>query len=51
LLGGYRGSPTERDAIAAGRAMLQRLTELARERKSFGFETTIASRTFAAREK
>ncbi len=40
-------SPTERDAIAAGRAMLQRLTELASERKSFGFETTLASRTFA----
>src|SRR6266852_386313 len=40
-------SPTARDAIAAGRAMLQRLTELASERKSFGFETTLASRTFA----
>jgi predicted ABC-type ATPase len=44
-------SPSERDAIAAGRAMLQRLTELARERKSFGFETTLASRTFAPKIK
>jgi predicted ABC-type ATPase len=34
--------PSQGDAIAAGRAMLRRL-----ERRSFGFETTLASRTFA----
>jgi predicted ABC-type ATPase len=33
--------------MAAGRAMLERLTQLASERKSFGFETTLASRSFA----
>ena len=39
--------PSQGDAIAAGRAMLRRLAELTRERRSFGFETTLASRTFA----
>lgn len=34
-------------AMAAGRIMLTRLRELATERKSFAFETTLASRTFA----
>jgi predicted ABC-type ATPase len=34
-------------AMAAGRVMLQRLKELAAERSSFAFETTLASRTFA----
>jgi predicted ABC-type ATPase len=34
-------------AVAAGRLMLARLTELARRRESFGFETTLASRSFA----
>jgi predicted ABC-type ATPase len=34
-------------AMAAGRVMLQRLKELAAERVSFAFETTLASRTFA----
>jgi predicted ABC-type ATPase len=34
-------------AIAAGRLMLARLNELARQRMSFGFETTLASRSFA----
>jgi predicted ABC-type ATPase len=33
-------------AVAAGRLMLARLEELARERRSFAFETTLASRTF-----
>jgi predicted ABC-type ATPase len=33
-------------AIAAGRVMLARLRELARQRVSFAFETTLASRTF-----
>jgi predicted ABC-type ATPase len=34
-------------AMAAGRAMLLRLRELAKGRSSFAFETTLASRTFA----
>jgi len=34
-------------AIAAGRVMLSRLRELAEQRLSFAFETTLASRTFA----
>jgi predicted ABC-type ATPase len=33
-------------AIAAGRVMLARLSELAGQRVSFAFETTLASRTF-----
>ena len=34
-------------AIEAGRVMLTRLRELARERKNVAFESTLASRTFA----
>ena len=34
-------------AIAAGRVMLSRLRELAAQRASFAFETTLASRSFA----
>jgi len=34
-------------AIAAGRVMLARINDLARERANFAFETTLASRTFA----
>ena len=34
-------------AIAAGRVMLARLDDLVRQRISFGFETTLASRSFA----
>ena len=36
-------------AVAAGRAMLTRLNKLASEGASFGFETTLASRSFAPR--
>ena len=36
-------------AIAAGRVMLARLSELAERRISFAFETTLASRTLAPR--
>ena len=36
-----------RAAIAAGREMLSRLHELAQDRQSFAFETTLASRHFA----
>lgn len=34
-------------ALAAGRQMLLRIRELAEQRKSFAFETTLASRSFA----
>ena len=37
----------DRAAIAAGRIMLARLDELARQRESFAFETTLASRSLA----
>lgn len=37
----------ERTAVAAGRIMLDRMNELAQARSSFGFETTLASRSFA----
>ena len=37
----------DRVALAAGRVMLARLNELARQRESFAFETTLASRSFA----
>jgi predicted ABC-type ATPase len=37
----------ERAGITAGRVMLARLHELASRRASFGFETTLASRSFA----
>ena len=36
----------DRAAMAAGRVMLARLDELARQRDSFAFETTLASRSF-----
>lgn len=37
----------ERMALAAGRIMLRRLRDLARQRVSFAFETTLSSRSFA----
>jgi predicted ABC-type ATPase len=37
----------EQVALTAGRIMLSRLRELARQRASFAFETTLASRSFA----
>ncbi len=37
----------ERVALAAGRVMLTRLRELARQKVDFAFETTLASRRFA----
>ncbi len=39
----------DRTAMAAGRIMLGRLEELARQRISFAFESTLASRSFAPR--
>jgi len=44
---GLSGFAPERAAMAAGRAMLARIRELARQRASFAFETTLASRSFA----
>src|SRR4051812_49433798 len=37
----------DRAALAAGRVMLTHLQALAKNRETFAFETTIASRTFA----
>src|SRR5258706_4725877 len=37
----------ERAAFEAGRIMLKRLRELAEQRKSFAFETTLATRSYA----
>jgi predicted ABC-type ATPase len=44
---GLSGFEPEGAAMAAGRIMLARLHELARQRSSFAFETTLASRSFA----
>jgi predicted ABC-type ATPase len=44
---GLSGFEPERAAMAAGRVILARLRELARQRISFAFETTLASRSFA----
>jgi predicted ABC-type ATPase len=43
---GLSGFDAESAALAAGRIMIQRLHELAEERSSFAFETTLASRSF-----
>jgi predicted ABC-type ATPase len=44
---GISGFDPERAAFAAGRVMLARVRALAEQRVSFGFETTLASRSFA----
>lgn len=44
---GLAGFAPERAALAAGRVMMARLKELATQRRSFAFETTLASRSFA----
>jgi predicted ABC-type ATPase len=44
---GLSGFDPASAAVAAGRVMLEQLRELAANRASFGFETTLASRTFA----
>ena len=44
---GLRAFDPESVAIAAGRVMILRLRELAAQRVSFAFETTLASRTLA----
>ena len=48
---GLSGFGSENVALQAGRIMLDRLKELAAEEADFAFETTLASRTFAARLK
>ncbi len=37
-----------KDALEAGRVMLKRLRDLARRRENFAFESTLASRFYAA---
>jgi len=44
---GLSGFNPDAVSLAAGRIMLRRLHELGKERASFAFETTLASRTFA----
>jgi predicted ABC-type ATPase len=44
---GLAGFDPESASLAAGRVMLVRLRELARQRADFAFETTLASRSFA----
>jgi predicted ABC-type ATPase len=44
---GLSGFAPENVALEAGRIMLQRLRQLANEKVSFAFETTLASRSFA----
>lgn len=44
---GLSSFDAERAAVAAGRVMLARLHQLAAQRISFAFETTLASRSFA----
>lgn len=45
---GLAGFAPEVEAIAAGRIMIARIRELAAERASFAFESTLASRVFAS---
>ena len=47
IAAGLSGFDPERAAFRAGRVMLERLRELAEQRASFAFESTLASRTFA----
>lgn len=47
IAAGLSAFSPETVAIAAGRLMLERLRELANERRDFAFETTLSSRSFA----
>src|SRR5437763_256261 len=47
IAAGLSAFAPESAAVAAGRVMLARINELARQRISFGFETTLASRSLA----
>ncbi len=44
---GLSGFSPERVVLQAGRLMLERINELAANRESFAFETTLASRSLA----
>ncbi len=44
---GISGFAPDRVAMAAGRVMMRRIKQLASDQRSFAFETTLASRTFA----
>jgi predicted ABC-type ATPase len=44
---GLSGFEPEKASIQAGRVMLKRIKELAKEKSNFAFETTLASRSFA----
>lgn len=46
---GLSGFTPDAAAVAAGRIMLKRIRELASQRSTFAFETTLASRRFAPR--
>ncbi len=46
---GLSGLDPDRAAIAAGRIMLNRLSELATQRQNFAFESTLSSKTFFPR--
>jgi predicted ABC-type ATPase len=47
IAAGLSAFAAESVALAAGRVMLARIDELARQRISFGFKTTLASQSFA----
>src|SRR5438270_6361642 len=47
IAAGLSAFAPESVGVAAGRVMLARINDLARQRISFGFETTLASRSFA----
>lgn len=49
IAGGLSAFRPDSVAIAAGRAMLERIRQLAEARVDFAFETTLASRSFAPR--
>lgn len=46
---GLSAFASESAAIEAGRIMLRRIDELAKQKKDFSFETTLASRTYSKR--
>lgn len=46
IASGLSGLDPDRHAFAAGRIMLRHITKLAEAKRSFAFETTLASRTF-----
>jgi predicted ABC-type ATPase len=48
IAAGLSAFSPESVAVAAGRLMLDRVHQLARERRDFAFETTLASRSFAS---